>query len=221
MPVVSFTFGIPETPTIRRLQRAGTVVVQTVTSVDEARQAEAAGADVLAVQSSAAGGHSGTLTPEHLPKAIPLTALITAIAAARGCLSSRPAVCRPAGRSPKSLRIGAGSRDGRNGSVAHQRKRDIPYTQGRPLPIRPERKPSELAHSPDALHGRYGTDSPSATVRSPPRVIPPCITSAAPLRIAATTAGDLELMNLWAGTGYRNALAEGAGQTLTRFAALL
>ena len=42
-----------------------------------------------------------------------------------------------------------------------------------------------------------------------------------PLRGAATAAGDPELMNLWAGTGFRNAVAEGAGQTLTRLAASL
>ena len=64
VPMVSFTFGVPDALTIQRLRRAGTVVVQTVTSANEARHAEQAGADVLVVQSTSAGGHSGTLTPD-------------------------------------------------------------------------------------------------------------------------------------------------------------
>jgi NAD(P)H-dependent flavin oxidoreductase YrpB (nitropropane dioxygenase family) len=42
-----------------------------------------------------------------------------------------------------------------------------------------------------------------------------------PLRSAAAAAGDPELMNLWAGTGFRNAKAEPVANTLTRLAALL
>ena len=62
VPVVSFTFGVPERAVLDALHAAGSLLVQTVTSADEARLAEAAGVDALAVQSSAAGGHWGTLT---------------------------------------------------------------------------------------------------------------------------------------------------------------
>jgi nitronate monooxygenase len=57
VPVVSFTFGIPDVTTVERLQRVGSVVVQTVTSANEARQGQHLGADVLVVQSTSAGGH--------------------------------------------------------------------------------------------------------------------------------------------------------------------
>ena len=67
VPVVSFTFGVPERAVLDALHAAGSILVQTVTSADEARLAEAAGVDALAVQSSAAGGHSGTLTPREPP----------------------------------------------------------------------------------------------------------------------------------------------------------
>jgi nitronate monooxygenase len=76
VPVVSFTFAIPEAPVIAALRAAGTLVIQTVTSPAEARLAAEAGADMLAVQASAAGGHSATLTPQHIPASIPLTDLL-------------------------------------------------------------------------------------------------------------------------------------------------
>ncbi|BBX61905.1 hypothetical protein MSAS_10790 [Mycobacterium saskatchewanense] len=67
--MVSFTFGIPGHGVIRDLQRAGTTVVQTVTSLQEAKAAAAAGVDALAVQATVAGGHSATLTPDRPPPA--------------------------------------------------------------------------------------------------------------------------------------------------------
>ena len=79
VPVVSFTFGIPPASVITALRKAGTVVVQTVTSAGEARLAADAGVDALAVQASAAGGHSGTLTPGQIPPSVPLADLIAAV----------------------------------------------------------------------------------------------------------------------------------------------
>ena len=61
--VVSFTFAVPARDVVAAFQSAGSLVVQSVTSVAEARRAVEAGADALAVQSTAAGGHWGTLTP--------------------------------------------------------------------------------------------------------------------------------------------------------------
>ncbi|MER6979148.1 nitronate monooxygenase, partial [Streptomyces carpinensis] len=79
VPVVSFTFGLPERALVAAFRAAGTLVVQTVTSPVEARAAEDAGVDVLAVQASAAGGHSATWTPQHTPPAMPLTDLLGAV----------------------------------------------------------------------------------------------------------------------------------------------
>src|SRR5579859_7067935 len=60
VPVVSFTFGCPPQPLIRRLQAAGSEVWVTVTTPAEAGQARAAGADVLVAQGVEAGGHRGS-----------------------------------------------------------------------------------------------------------------------------------------------------------------
>jgi nitronate monooxygenase len=57
VPVVSFTFGCPDSGVTHALQRQGSEVWVTVTSPDEADQAVEAGADALVVQGSEAGGH--------------------------------------------------------------------------------------------------------------------------------------------------------------------
>ena len=62
--VVSFTFGIPGADVIAGLRARGTEVWVTVTSLDEARRATAAGADLLVAQGYEAGGHrAGRATP--------------------------------------------------------------------------------------------------------------------------------------------------------------
>jgi nitronate monooxygenase len=58
--VVSFTFGCPSPAVVASLRRAGSEVWVTVTDVEEARQAEEAGATALVVQGTEAGGHRGS-----------------------------------------------------------------------------------------------------------------------------------------------------------------
>ena len=58
-PVVSFTFGIPRQEVIAGLRAAGCEAWVTVTTLEEAQRASAAGADVLVVQGYEAGGHRG------------------------------------------------------------------------------------------------------------------------------------------------------------------
>jgi nitronate monooxygenase len=62
VPVVSFTFGCPSPEVIAEVQGHGSEVLVTVTSVAEAREAVAAGADGLCVQGQEAGAHRGTFT---------------------------------------------------------------------------------------------------------------------------------------------------------------
>ena len=58
--LVSFTFGCPPAELIAALSDVGCLVVVTVTNPVEAAIAAAAGADLLCVQGSEAGGHRGT-----------------------------------------------------------------------------------------------------------------------------------------------------------------
>ena len=58
VPVVSLTFGLAPREHLAALQRAGSLVLATVTSPEEARSAAALGVDGLTVQGYRAGGHS-------------------------------------------------------------------------------------------------------------------------------------------------------------------
>jgi len=57
VPVFSFTFGIPP---LEEIREAGSVILGTATTVDEAAELERHGVDVIVAQGSEAGGHRGT-----------------------------------------------------------------------------------------------------------------------------------------------------------------
>ncbi|MFC3608685.1 NAD(P)H-dependent flavin oxidoreductase [Stutzerimonas tarimensis] len=63
--VVSFHFGLPEPSWIARLKGAGIRLMATATTLDEARQIEAAGIDIIIAQGAEAGGHRGVFDPER------------------------------------------------------------------------------------------------------------------------------------------------------------
>ena len=56
----SFTFGVPTAQQMDRLKAAGTCVMGTATTVDEAIELERRGVDVVVAQGAEAGGHRGT-----------------------------------------------------------------------------------------------------------------------------------------------------------------
>lgn len=67
VPVISTAFGPLPGPLGQAAREAGRVVTTMVTTVEEARLAEAAGCDVLIAQGSDAGGHRGTFDTERHP----------------------------------------------------------------------------------------------------------------------------------------------------------
>jgi nitronate monooxygenase len=58
--VVSFHFGLPSKEAVRRIKEKGIVLLSSATTVAEARDLEAAGADAIIAQGYEAGGHRGT-----------------------------------------------------------------------------------------------------------------------------------------------------------------
>ncbi|WP_347656196.1 NAD(P)H-dependent flavin oxidoreductase, partial [Comamonas thiooxydans] len=61
--VVSFHFGLPEQGFVDALRAAGITTLACATSLDEARQIEQAGVDVIVAQGMEAGGHRGAFVP--------------------------------------------------------------------------------------------------------------------------------------------------------------
>lgn len=75
-PLVSFTFNVLDGASVKRLQRAGSRVMGTATTVAEARAWEEAGADLVCVQGSEAGGHRGSFLRPFEESSVGLFALL-------------------------------------------------------------------------------------------------------------------------------------------------
>lgn len=203
VPVVSTTFGCPSAAVVATLRAAGSAVVVTVTTVQEALLACAVHPDALWVQGAEAGAHRGAFTDDDdTGPAVPLRTLLTAVRAvtelplvAAGGLMDGADVhavlehgatwaamgtaflgCPEAGTSPTHL---AALRDPRFTRTAMTRA----FT-GRPA--RALVNDFLLAHDLEA-----------------PRGYPEVHHLTRPLRAAAATAGDADRLHLWAGEGWR------------------
>lgn len=220
VPVVSFTFGIPSPTVIASLKKAGTMTVQTVTSAAEARHAADAGVDVLAVQASAAGGHSGTLTPDAIPPSIPLLELIGQTSEAvslpvigAGGISRPEHVAAAMGAGAVAVSVGtvllrsdeSGASSVHKAAIADTASTTTVVT--RAFTGRPAR----------ALRNRF-TDTYSDVA---PSGYPAVHHLTGPIRKAATASGDAERVHLWAGTGFADATTGPVGQILMRLASQL
>lgn len=84
IPVVSFTFGLPDAAVVTRLREQGSYTVGTVTSADEARRALAVGVDAICVQGPEAGGHRGVFDPSAAPSSAPIDELFAQVRAVIG-----------------------------------------------------------------------------------------------------------------------------------------
>ena len=218
VPVVSFTFGLPDEPVVQALQRAGTTVIQTVTSPEEARLAAAAGVDMLAVQAAAAGGHSGTLRPDRMPADIGLDQLIRQVrdavslpVLAAGGLSLAEDIRDILGAGAEAAVVGTALllADESGASATHQRALTDP------------------SH-PETVLTRAFTGRPARGLRNhfidayeaaAPLGYPAVHHLTSPLRKAAAAAGEPGLVHLWAGTGYRNTETGPTATILSRLAA--
>ena len=79
-PVVSFTFGVLDSKTVRQFHDKGSLVIGTGTNVAEAEAWQDAGADFVCAQGAEAGAHRGTFIGDPQRSMIGLVALIPQIA---------------------------------------------------------------------------------------------------------------------------------------------
>jgi nitronate monooxygenase len=203
VPVVSFTFGLPDPATVTALQSAGTAVVLTVTSAREAALAAALVPDALAVQSADAGGHYGTFTPEEPSEPLGLADLLQAV----GAVTDLPLIAAggiaSADQSRAAIEAGADLiaigtalvlTDESDASATYKAGLADPRRTGtvvtRAFTGRPAR----------ALRNEF-TDAHSAAA---PLGYPAIHHLTSHLRRAAAAEGDADRINLWAGTGYQH-----------------
>lgn len=206
--VVSLTFGCPEAA-VSRLREAGSLVIGTATSVDEAKLAEAAGVDALCVQGPDAGGHRGTFDIAAEPGTETLDELLAQIGAATelpliaaGGVGDGARIAELLDAGAVAVQLGtlllrtdeAGTKPTHADALTDPRFTDTVVT--RAFSGRPAR----------ALANHF-TEAHSA---SAPPYYPQVHYLTSPLRAAAGKAGDAETLNLWAGAGHANAAAQPA-----------
>jgi nitronate monooxygenase len=215
VPVVSFTFGVPARDVVSELHRAGTYVLGTVTSQAEARLAAAAGVDGLCVQGPGAGAHRGTFDVAAEPGRAPLGTLLTEIGhgtelplIAAGGLATGSSIAAALRAGARAAQVGTGYlRTAESGAkpayqAALADPRFGPAIVTRAFSGRPAR----------GLRNRF-TDAHHATA---PAAYPLVNQLTQPLRAAAAARGDADGLSLWAGSGYRYATEEPAGQVTVR-----
>ena len=197
--VVSFTFGIPGEDVIAGLRSRGTEVWVTVTSLDEARQATAAGADLLVVQGYEAGGHRGG-TSDAPEEATGLIALLQLISAARlatpvvaaGGIATGSAIAAVLCLGARAAALGTAFLDCPEAATALVQRSALHGAA-----------PTRLTR---AFSGRTARGIENGFLRahsgSAPAAYPEVHHLTSPMRKAARQAGLADYVNLWAGQAY-------------------
>jgi len=212
---VSFTFGIPEAEVVRSLQAAGSIVLLTVTTPEEAARALRVGPDGLCLQGAEAGAHRGSLANDDRPdQDRPVRALVASV--------------RPHTLVPLVAAGGVGGPD----DVVDLLRCGADFVQAGTAFLRCPESGAPPPHK-DALadpafdrtaitrafSGRRARALPNAMVRGhpgAPAAYPEINNATRPLRAAATQAGDTRLMGLYAGTAFRLAEARPAAEVVER-----
>jgi nitronate monooxygenase len=193
--VVSTTFGPPPPTLVDAAHAAGLQVWATVSTVDDARTAAAAGADVLVAQGAEAGGHRATFDDAD-ERDVPLLELLGEL---------RIAVGLPL--------VAAGGIGGRAAAAAARDAGAAAVQAGTAFLLCPEAGTSAphraaVARGGDtaitrAFTGRRARGIVNRFMREhpdAPSAYPHVHHLTAPMRAAARAAGDTERINLWAGT---------------------
>jgi nitronate monooxygenase len=211
--VVSFTFGLPSEDECLRLRGAGITTMGTVTTVAEARLAAARGVDALVAQGPSAGGHRGTFDPAAQPAAEPLDQLLAAVTAAvdipviaAGGLMTADDVQRVLQAGAVAAQLGTAFllADEAGSSPVHRAAlRNPDFTE---------------TVVTRAFSGRYARGLRNRFIdeheAQAPFGYPEIHYLTSPLRAASVRAGDPHAVNVWAGTGFREAKAASVAQIM-------
>ena len=218
VPIVSFTFGLPPTSDLEALRSRGMLLVQTVTSAAEAQAAADAGVDALVVQASAAGGHSGTFTPQLIPPPTPLTELLAQVRAvtalpllAAGGLGTSADIRAALHAGASAVAVGTVLLGSDESAASTPYKRVLADPGERQTLVTRAFSGRPARGLRNTFTDRYDAFAPLG--------YPAINTLTTRLRRAAAAAGDAETINLWAGTGFRHVRSGPASTIIAALAA--
>jgi nitronate monooxygenase len=213
--LVTFTFGCPAADVVERLHSAGSLVGVTVTAPDEAALAVDAGADLLVVQGTEAGGHQGTFTG-LVPNTTPLLTALGAIRETVGLPLVATGGIMTGQGAAAALDAGAVAVQLGTALLCTPEAATSPVHRDALLTRRFEGTVITRAFSgryARGLRNRFAVEHDDA-----PTGYPEIHHLTRPLRAAATAAGDADVPNLWAGTGWRAVTDEPAADVVRRIA---
>ena len=217
-PVASFTFGILTKPQAAALRAVGTFIVGTATNVPEARAWADIGADGICAQGFEAGGHRGHFLSEldaSLVGTMALTSLVLEavdlpVIAAGGIMDGRGVAA--------ALALGASAvQMGTAFLLSDQAVVSAPWRQA--LVAAPD-DATRLTRAFTGRHARgienrYMREMASVQDEVPAYPVQNRLTQ--PLRAAAASQGNAEMISLWAGQGVRLAEPGDAGELVRRW----
>ena len=217
--VISSVMGLYPPDFVARLKAKGIVWAATVSTVKEARAAEAAGADIIIAQGAEAGGHRGCFDAASAERElVGLFALVPAVAdavrvpvVASGGIADARTAAAAFMLGASAVQIGTAFLRSPEANIPPAWASAIAHTA-------PEDTVISRVFSGRA--GRsIGTDYVrAATAADAPKPAPYPVQRAltAPMRAAATKQGDAHRMQAWAGQSALLARAESAAETLAR-----
>jgi nitronate monooxygenase len=218
--VVSFTFGVPAEAVVAALRRAGSLVLLTVTTPEEAMTALRAAPDGLCLQGAEAGAHRGSFANDDRPdQDRPVRALLAAVRRR----TTVPLVAAGGVRGPADVAglLAAGATLVQAGTAflrcpesgAHPRYKDALGDEAFTT------AGFDATEVTRAFSGRRARALANAMVRAhrgAPAAYPEINNATRPLRAAAAAAADAGHMSLYAGTGFRQAEARPAAEVVAR-----
>jgi nitronate monooxygenase len=213
--VVSLTFGCPEATEVEQLHATGAAVWIAVTTADEARAAEHAGADALVVQGVEAGGHRATFD-DTAPNDFGLLAALQLVTAATrlplvatGGLATGRAIAAVLAAGAAAAQLGTAFMLTPEATTAAAH-RDAVAQDGATALTR-----AFTGRTARGIVNRFQRDhSPEA-----PQGYPDVHHVTAPLRKAARERGDADGFHLWAGQAHELAQPIPAAELVRRLAA--
>jgi nitronate monooxygenase len=196
VPVVSFTFGLPDLDVVAALHRAGSEVWITVNAPAQAAMALDLGADVLVLQGTEAGGHQGGLADPS--PGFGLLALLQLVRAdtdaplvASGGIATGAAVAAVLAAGARAAALGTAFLSCPEAGTAPVHRQALHGTGTTALTR------AFSGRTARGIVNRFMTEHPDA-----PAAYPEIHHLTSPLRQVARAAGNPDMVNLWAGQAF-------------------
>lgn len=213
--VVSFTFASPSTDVLQAIRGAGSIVVVTVTTPDEAARAEAAGADCLCLQGSEAGAHRGSFSNDDRPdQDWPLMSLLEQVAAR----SDLPLIAAGGMAGPQDVAtaLKAGATAAQLGTAFLRCRESGANEVYKAALADPRFTGTAITRAFSGRRARALVNGFVRGHRDAPAAYPEINNATRALRAAAAAQADADHMGLYAGEGFRGAEDRPAGEIVER-----